>query len=125
MPVSWRIEEGVAFLESDEMSTVEDWKIAIEALVADPAWVPGTGLVHDRRRLRRTPDPREVRAAVDYVGAKQAVLGRARWAIVVSSPAGYGMARVGEALLDASHIMLRTFYDLDSAEAWVRGARIA
>jgi hypothetical protein len=32
---------------------------------------------------------------------------------------------VGEALLDASDITLRTFYDLDSAEAWVRGARIA
>jgi hypothetical protein len=125
MPVSWRIDEGVAFLESDAGATVEDWKTAIDALLAHPAWVPGTGLVHDRRRLRRTPDVREVRAAVDYASAKQAAIGRARWAIVVSSPAGYGMARVGEALLDTSHIRLRTFYDLDSAEAWVRGAGTA
>src|SRR5262249_27060997 len=124
MPVSWRIDEGVAFLESDETATVEEWKAAIDALVADP-WVPGTGLVHDRPRLGRTPAPIEVRAAADYVSAKQSALGRARWAIVVSSPAGYGMARVGEALLDASDITLRTFYDLDSAEAWVRGAGIA
>jgi hypothetical protein len=120
MPVSWRFVDGIVFLESDESWTLDEWRGAVDAFLADPAWVPGMGLIHDRRRMTRSPNTQEVRDAVGFVGLRQHALGRARWALVVGSPAGYGMARVGEALLDGTTITLRTFYDMSSAETWVR-----
>ena len=121
MPVSWTISQGFVYVVSDEHWTLEEWMTSVDALLADPRYEPGMGLLHDRRRTARTPFSQEVRAAVDFIRARADALGKARWGLVVEGLAGYGMGRMAEALIDGSSIELRVFRDLAVAEAWVRG----
>jgi hypothetical protein len=64
-----------------------------------------------------------VRAAVAFIQAHANAIGRARWGLVVSDPASYGMGRMAEALSEGTSIELRVWRDLAEAEAWVRGRR--
>jgi hypothetical protein len=129
LPISWQIRDGLVWAESSGESSVDDVRAAVEAFLDDPAYKPGMGLVHDVRR-RRVPDAQEVQQAVSFVASRAREIGRARWGIVVSSDAAFGMGRMVGALLESSSsiavqgssVTAHVFRDVDEAEAWVRGS---
>lgn len=45
-----------------------------------------------------------------------------RWAMVVDDPASYGMARMGQSLMEDMAVSFEIFSDPEAAEAWLRGA---
>jgi len=117
MPISWRIADGLVWLESDGNVPFEEWRAAVEAALAHPDYRPGMGVVHDWRSLKWAPSTNEIGARARY----GATLGPIRWALVVPNDVGYGMGRMAEILTDEPPIQLRTFRDIKDAEAWVRG----
>jgi hypothetical protein len=120
VPVSWRIFEDVVYLESDEGATFEEWRDAIDAAWADPAFQAGMGIVHDWRKLRTALPTAEVEKRSDYLARNAARFGRTRWALVVDSTSGYGMGRMAETLA-GSGAVVRVFRNHGEAEAWARG----
>ena len=120
MPVAWRIERDLAWLESDEFASLREWRDAIDSVLSNVAYRSGMGLLHDRRRLATIPVTAEVAATIDYVSRRAGVVGDARWAVVIGST-GDRLGRVAELLIERTSAGLRLFQDMGEAEAWVRG----
>lgn len=120
MPVSWRITNGLVHLESSEGATFEEWRDAVDAAWADPAFRPEMGIVHDWRKLRAGLPTAEVEKRSDYLASNAARFGRTRWALLVDSPVAYGMGRMAETLTGTG-TGLRVFRDPAEAEVWARG----
>ncbi len=116
MPVSWRIADGLVWLESDDPVTFAEWSAAIDAALADKDHRPGMGMLHDQRRLKHGPSIEEGKARVAFV----ALRGIPRWAVLAESPVAYGMGRMGAALSSGTSTMIRAFRDPVEAEAWAR-----
>jgi hypothetical protein len=117
MPVSWRISEGIVWLESAEPVTFDEWKTAIDAALWDKGYRHGMGILHDQRRLKHGPSIDEGKARAAFVAAR----GIRKWAVLAESVDGYGMGRVGEALSAGTSVEIRAFKDPVEAETWLRG----
>jgi hypothetical protein len=116
MPVSWRISDGLVFLESDDPVTFAEWQAAIDAALANKDYRPGMGVLHDQRRLKRAPSIEEGKARVHFVAGR----GIRRWAVLAAGDATYGMGRMGEALSASTTVEIRAFRNPAEAEAWAR-----
>jgi hypothetical protein len=116
MPVSWRIAGDIVWLESVEPLTFAEWRAAIDAALADKAYRPEMGILHDQRRLKHGPSVEEGAARVAFVASR----GVRKWASLAESGDSYGMARMGEALSDGTATAIRAFRDPAEAEAWLR-----
>lgn len=121
MPVSWRIENGLVWLESTEPSAFEEWRAAVEGFLAHPDYRPGMGAIHDWRQHQSGLPTGEIRARSHYIVRNAAIFGTMRWALVAPADVAYGMGRMAETLTAAHPLELRTFRDMAAAEAWVRG----
>ena len=123
MAVSWRIKDGLVWLQSEGEWSRAEWRVAVDGFLADPEFRPGMGLIHDRRRLL-LPEKGlfEVKAEADFLRERTARIGKARWAAVVRDPESYGLGRMLQTLLSDTDVSLRVFYDPAEAEAWVYGS---
>lgn len=120
MPVSWRISEGIVFVESDEQAAFDDWQAAVASALGSSAYRPGMGLLHDARRMERVPTLEEARMRVWFVVVQARTHNVPRWAVVVGGSGGHAMARMAETLTDDRSVAFRVFTDLAEAEAWIR-----
>ena len=119
MPVSWRIAEGCALLESDEMATLDEWKGAVDAALRARDFKRGMAVVHDLRRMFRVPTPDEARARLAFLVSRSREFGVSRWAIVVAGTAHYGMGRMAEFLSeDERAVEFQVFREPAEAIAW-------
>ena len=130
MPVSWRISQGVVFLESDRQVTLDEWTSAVSSSLASDGYRPGMGVVQDWRKTRGNPVAKIVRLRVDVLVAPARARGVNRWAIVVAGEARWEIVVTGDACRDADgtaarpgghgSVEFRVFKDLAAAEAWAR-----
>ena len=119
MPVSWRIAGRYVLVDSTDAPTLRDWKDAVDAALADPGFEKGMPLVHDTRRMTRVPMPEEARERVAFLIDRSRKWGIARWAVVVSGTASYGMGRMAQFLSESSRgIEFSVFRELDEAVKW-------
>src|SRR5258708_10821700 len=93
MPVSWRISDGLVFLESDDPVTFGEWQAAIDAALANKDYRPGMGVLHDQRRLKRAPSIEEGKARVNFVVGR----GIRRWAVLEGRAASLAPGCMGRA----------------------------
>lgn len=120
MPVSCRILRSVVFLESTGKPTFAEWRVAVDAFLADPDYRPGMSVVHDWREAQDVPSPIEIQKRAAYTAGRLSSSHSTRWALVVRGVTSYGMARMAEALMADSAVHVRMFRDPTAAEAWVR-----
>jgi hypothetical protein len=120
MPVSWRIAEGVVFLESDEAATFDEWKDAVGAALPVARTECVDAVVHDLRQMARVPSLREANARVQVLVQQSKTFGITRWASVVSGPENLGMGQTAEMLGAGELVEFRVFEDLAEAMAWAR-----
>ena len=111
---------GLVHLESDEGATFEEWRDAVDAALADPAFRPGMGIVHDWRKHASPLPTAEVKERSEYLARNAERFGRTRWALLVDNSASFGMGRMAQTLT-GSGTGLRVFRDPVEAEAWARG----
>jgi hypothetical protein len=96
----------------------EQWKTTIVEVVDDPRFQPGFGILLDRSRILKPATPEYMRRLVEFID-QLALKTDARWAIVASDLASFGMGRNAE--MSASKANVRTFTDRNSAEYWLCG----
>jgi hypothetical protein len=122
MPISFEVDARRRLVRlgyTGATPNIQAWEAVMTAILQDPRYQPGFGFLIDRRAVP-PPDAPFVRATVLFRENHAAELAGARWAVVVSDPANYGMARMGQALGDAqTHVQQRAFTDVDEAEAWL------
>ena len=102
--------------------TFEEWRSAMEAVFAHPDYRPGFHFLGDRRAAPAPPSREFFEQALEFTIAHADQVRGARWATLVGTPAGYGMARVAQAISEGTRpIEFEIFTDLGAALSWLRG----
>lgn len=125
-PIEYVIDRARRFvtLTSHGDPTTEQWRAALEAAVADPEFQPGFGFLSDRRAVSEPPSSSFVREAARYLSERSDVFAGARWAVLVDTAVGYGMARMGQAhVSDGLGMEVEIFRDRQKAVDWLCESR--
>jgi hypothetical protein len=103
-------------------SAIEEYEATLTAIFRSPLYRPGFGFLVDRRGFEAPPSS-FVQQLVSFLQRNRGSVAGARWAVVASTPAGYGMARVGQMLAEAAEhvVIVDAFRSVAEAEAWLRG----
>lgn len=119
MPISYHVDHTSRLVRSTVAGdcTVEEMVQTIRAAAAE-AGRPGYHIVSDHREIGEPATRPQLEAVVGTLQVLQMVFAYARWAVVVSKPASYGMMRVLMVLGERVPITVRIFWDLEDAERW-------
>jgi hypothetical protein len=97
---------------------------AITAAVNDPAFQPGFDVYSDHTQITRFITPNQLAAMVAHLESLSDRLSGARWAIVTSAPASFGMMRMLEVHAERIPMEVRVFRSAGEAEHWLAGPRV-
>jgi hypothetical protein len=89
---------------------------------ATAAGEAGYNVVSDHREIGEPITRVQLEQLVDHLAALRSYFAGARWAVVVSKPASFGMMRMFEVLAERVPMTVRVFVDADRAQRWARGA---
>ena len=120
-PVSTKIDAkaGVVVNTVSGKLTAAAFTATLRALIDNPEFQPGMGIVWDLRRgtvIGLKAD--EIKGVVYYVANRVEARGRGRLAIVVSQDVDYGIGRMFAAYAEQIGIERRVFRDLEEAVHW-------
>jgi hypothetical protein len=121
MPVSYSIDPAARLvrLHYDGSPTYREAVLLILGILSDADFRPGFDILADRRGIP-APTPQYVRSLIEFA-KRHHLLGESRFALVVDSPASFGMARMGQHIGDGLPTPIMIFEDLAEAEAWLGG----
>ncbi|HET9950312.1 MAG TPA: hypothetical protein VFS09_00825 [Candidatus Eisenbacteria bacterium] len=116
-----------AFDESARLVTVhyagepslQEWTEVMLEVMGDPRFGPGIKLLLDRR-LVGTPSSDFVHGVTTFIGLHRAPLSQCRIAIMVGGIGAYGMARMGQALLDFHGVTFEILESTEALEEWLQ-----
>ena len=121
MPISYRIDRPVRLIRS----TVEGDFTAAEMLACVSEAVHEAGergyqIVSDHRLIGEPATRDQVELLVEHLTDLRRFVRDARWAVVVSKPASFGMMRMFAVLAERVPLTVRVFTDAEEAEQWAR-----
>jgi hypothetical protein len=121
MPVTYRIDTEKQIiritvkgqpLPGEHAAVTQQW-------LNDPDYVPGMSILLDNRGREEPSDRARVEKLASETRSSPFAVPGIRVAIVVASDAEYGMSRMYGSLAEESGLEIRTFRDIDEAEAWL------
>lgn len=123
MPIAWtvdRIEQRVSLTISDPY-TIEEWRMAMTAILEDARLNPGFRLIADRRGST-SATPKFVEQMTAFFATNSRQLSGVRAAIVVDNETGFGMGRMTglKSERDTPGLTVGTFRSYDEADGWLR-----
>jgi hypothetical protein len=123
--LSYRIDSvsGIVEIEGPTAQDLQAFKTFFAGVIADPQYRQGFGFLRHGRGMN-APQTEILRRAVDYLTRVPGVPS-SRWAIVVETPADYGMMRMAETLSSGAAVEVRIFWALEEARRWLREAQAA
>ena len=103
--------------------TIEDMLDCVSGAAAE-AGGPGYNVLSDHREIGEPATRPQLEALVSHIAALRQYFGGARWAVIVTTPASYGMMRMLSVLAERVPMEVRVFRaaDAEAAELWARGA---
>lgn len=121
-PLRYSIHTSARYVEVIYLSdpTSEQWYGAMKAVLADPKYQSGFGVLLDRRSVTSPPTTEYIKKCVRFISDHREVIGGGRWAVVTSDLGTYGMGRMAEQLLE-NQDCLRAFRSIDEAQMWLFG----
>jgi hypothetical protein len=121
MPISLRFDRrGFGILVYTDPYTFEEFTETLESAIAAPAYQPAMPILSDRRHAS-APSSTFVRLMTLLFERHREILRGTAVAILVSSTAAYGMARMQEVLAENADVLVRPFTDYDEAVQWLIG----
>jgi hypothetical protein len=99
--------------------TVDEMLTCVSAAAID-AGEPGYHVVSDHREIGEPATREQVESLVEHIAALHRYYAGARWAVIVSRPASFGMMRMLESMAERVPMEVRVFKDADDAEWWAR-----
>jgi len=122
MPITSRIDALESIVRWDLSGVVRpgEFQSALEAMVADPAYVRGMPILADCLGLEPRFDVEDLREIAGIISTLQEKLGRCRGAAVLHSDVLFGLARMYEVFSQATSMEFRGFRDVGQALRWIR-----
>ena len=100
-------------------TTRDDAREFLDAVLAHPNFERGFAFLGDRRGPDGEPDMAYVRAVAKEVRARASRLAPCRWAIALSTPAGFGAVRMCNLLTLESGVEMAPFMTPTQATEWL------
>lgn len=121
MPLSYQLdpESRLARVTYRAVPSFEEWAASVGSILHDPRWRPGFGLLFDRRSIPEPPSTSFVRRFADFCRRNIKQLRGSRIALVVSSPADFGMGRMESQLLSDDGPAHAVFSAEEDALTWL------
>jgi hypothetical protein len=125
MPVTHTIDraERIVRLTVTGALSIDEMRRTVDAVVAETEGEGGFCVLSDHRGLSTPSTPAQLEALVEYMHIAGRPFHRARWAVVTSNPASYGMMRLLMVIAERVPILVNVFEDMESAEHWLRTSR--
>ncbi len=122
MPVVYQIDARKRWLEAKLSGQVSISELSdhLRQLFADPDYSDDLNGLIDCRELINVMSVNELRGLADMQVDRPGPPWRSRRAVVVSSPAHYGTARVFMLFAEAGPVQYNVFYNLENARAWLQ-----
>jgi hypothetical protein len=119
MPVTYSIDPKAQLvrLHYDGEPTLREATSVLLSILADPKFRKGFAVLADRRGLP-VPSTAYVRRLASFARSVH-LLAEMRVAVVVDSTAAFGMARMGQLMVDGESAPLGIFTDISEAESWL------
>jgi len=123
MTVHYRIDHSTHRIQTKAFGEVTLGEVLahFDELAADPGYEADLDVLLDLVDCKTLPEADEVRAAAEHLTAGALNLRFGRLAVVVSSEALFGMARMFHTLGEAAFSDAQVFRDRDDALAWLGG----
>jgi hypothetical protein len=121
--VTYRIdpEERIVYMTTTGVTSLAEWRAAVQSILDDPAFRSGYNFLSDRREQTGVADTTFTRAAADFLKRLSETTGPFKWAAVSSSNAVYGMTRMLSMIADGAGVTARSFRDYEEARLWLLG----
>jgi hypothetical protein len=105
-------------------ATVAGFEAYLEETLEHPSWRPGMNLLADLRELdTRDLSGDDVRTVAALYRRASERLGNGRCAVVISTPASFGLARMWELYSkDAINLRVGVFRSIDEAREWLESS---
>ena len=122
MAVTFRIDPDarIVFLTTIGDSCLSEWTEAMNAVLADPLYRPGSNFISDRREQSDVPDKEFAKGAADFLRQHSHEMGHYRWASLSNNPAVYGMQRMFAIFSEIRGVVATAFNDYEEAYRWLR-----
>jgi hypothetical protein len=123
MPITWTAdpEQPFVFVWISDPYTFDEWRTALVALSATPAYQTHRTILADRRQAA-APTQAFANDMVEFLRGHPETIAR-HAAVVVGDDTSYGMSRMIELKTEVQHpeLKMRTFRDMNRAIAWLSG----
>lgn len=121
MPIRIWVEKDRRLVRAVVMGSITVGEIveAIDASIRDPDFEPGFDILSDHTAIGEPLTPSQAQQTAAHLMKFSPSMAGARWAVVVGTPASYGMMRMLAVLLERIPMTLRAFTSLADAEAWL------
>jgi len=127
--MKWSVEDGSSYVtvRTEGHFSADDHRAMVVDILALPFWSAGRDVLFDHRALSLSgSDYTTMAMAVQNHRTFDRQIGSGRAAILMASPADYGLARIFDALAaDTVHADMRIFLDEDAARAWLAEPRLS
>lgn len=113
------VRRRLVIVSANGFALVDEWFATIEAACADPRCGAGFDVLYDRTRVAELPDARRVRAWAARHAKQVDELGLGRLAVVVTSPAVFGMVRMASVYAESAGAVVSVFWSETEALRWL------
>lgn len=122
MGINYAIDAEARLVRLDYVgaTTADEFAATLTAIFRSTSYRPGFGFLSDRRNVE-PPTKAYIEHALSFMEAHREQVAGGRWAVVVSTPASYGMGRMGQNIAEGrrSPTPVQVFRGIDEAEAWL------
>ncbi len=87
--------------------------------VNDPDFVPGCDILSDHTQVGEVLTMSQARRLTVHLRGLSEHFAGARWAVVTTKPASYGMMRMLSVLVEEVPMQLEVFHSFEDAERWL------
>lgn len=121
MPVSYRIDADLrrVIATVTGIVTIEEMLDALLAVTDDPTYEPGFDIYSDHREIEQSLGTGQVMQLAGHLERLAAKVAGARWAIVTTAPASYGMMRLFSVHAEQIPMSVSVFRETAEAEEWL------
>ena len=121
VPISYTLDREARLIRAVVQGdfTVQDMLACVSGAARD-AGEPGFNVISDHREIGEPATREQVEELVQYLSGLRDYFAGARWAVMVSKPASFGMMRMLGVMAERVPMDVRVFFDAPRAELWAR-----
>ena len=121
VPISYTLDRETRLIRAVVQGdfSVQDMFACVSGAARDAA-EPGFNVISDHREIGEPATREQVEELVLHLAGMRDYFAGARWAVMVSKPASFGMMRMLGVMAERVPMDVRVFFDAARAELWAR-----